>query len=55
MESSRWEKDANLAPFVDQVLDAGQQTANFVTTKGLMSRVAAAPTRMDYAWIGEKL
>jgi hypothetical protein len=39
MESSRyWEKDANLAPFVDQVLDAGQQTANFVTTKGLTSR-----------------
>lgn len=36
MESSRyWEKDANLAPFVDQLLDAGQQCANFVTTKGL--------------------
>ena len=44
MESSRYlEKDANLAPtvqninsyrFVDQLLDRGQQGANFVTAKG---------------------
>jgi hypothetical protein len=44
MESSRYlKKDANLAPtvqninsyrFVDQLLDHGQQGANFVTAKG---------------------
>ena len=47
MESSRyWGKNANLAPTVqniniyrsvDQLLDAGQQGANLVTTKGLTS------------------
>jgi hypothetical protein len=38
METTRyWEKDANLAPFVEQLLDAGQQGAHFVTTKGLTS------------------